>query len=461
MSNNKTHGDLGLLQNRLFETPLMFEHGRLTTIVNVVTSLEGIPLRNEISDHSDEFERSRRMQLIHDGVLVIDIAGSLVKSTSGMIWDSGLTSYQSISEDLDFALEESSVRGVLLRIDSPGGEVHGAFELAAKIREFPKPIHASVDDMALSGGYAIASSTRRITVTNTGAVGSIGVLMVVRDETERDKAIGVKYHFVSAGKGKAALHPHKGITENDIKPFRVELNRVYGIFVDSVSRGRGSKISVEKVKEFGAGLAFGPMGIDLGLSDAVGSFDESLEFLQKEVSGLSNPSSIQAGLTMPANVTGVKFFFAEDEVDVKSPLISASDQKGEGSDETAKQHLEDVEKGGGEVKETEQEKVIKGEVETTLELKTESPNPALEVAQLCTLAGFPGATVSFLEKKVSLTEVRSELMKMKVADGEKEISSARGEHFKGDRGDSNVVVAACDKIATSMKNQMSFGREVG
>lgn len=118
-----------------------------------------------------------------DGIVVIEIAGTLVHRGAWIGQSSGLTSYEGIAAQLQAALADPAIRGIALDIDSFGGEVAGAFDLADRIRAARqvKPVQAFVADHALSAGYALASQADRIILPRTGAVGSIGVVAMHSD----------------------------------------------------------------------------------------------------------------------------------------------------------------------------------------------------------------------------------------------------------------------------------------
>mgnify|MGYP000747584119 CR=1 FL=1 len=123
---------------------------------------------------------------------MIPIHGSLVKRSLGMEAASGLTSYGEIAAMLDSALADPQVSGILLDIDSPGGEASGSFELARRVREVAavKPVWAVANDAAYSAAYAIAASAQRLFVTETGGVGSIGVIALHVDQSVKDAKDG-------------------------------------------------------------------------------------------------------------------------------------------------------------------------------------------------------------------------------------------------------------------------------
>ena len=99
-----------------------------------------------------------------DGIAVIEITGTLVHRGAWIGQSSGLTSYEGIAVQLQAAVADPGVRGIALDIDSFGGEVAGAFDLADRIRaaRVQKPVHAFVAEYALSAGYVLASQADRI-----------------------------------------------------------------------------------------------------------------------------------------------------------------------------------------------------------------------------------------------------------------------------------------------------------
>ena len=96
-----------------------------------------------------------------------------------------------------------SVRGVIMDVDSSGGEVGGLFDLVEQIGAIKaasrKPLWAVANEGALSAAYAIASTADRLYVTQTGEVGSIGVVAVHVDESGADAKAGLAWTFVFAG----------------------------------------------------------------------------------------------------------------------------------------------------------------------------------------------------------------------------------------------------------------------
>jgi len=146
-----------------------------------------------------------------DGIAVIEIAGTLVHRGAWIGQSSGLTSYEGIAAQLQAALADPAIRGIALDIDSFGGEVAGAFDLADRIRtaRAQKPVHAFVADHALSAAYALASQADRIILPRTGAVGSIGVVAMHSDMSGALDQKGIAVTLIHAGARKVDANPYQ------------------------------------------------------------------------------------------------------------------------------------------------------------------------------------------------------------------------------------------------------------
>lgn len=190
------------LAGRVFGVPLLIQPRKLSVILQAIgprlglrqaeIEIEGLgapliarmPVDEE--DDPDEMARSQKPYLVTpEGIAVIGVSGTLVKKASWLDSASGLQSYESIRADFQDAIGDSRIQGILLDVDSPGGEVGGLFDLADEIynARAEKPCMAIADDDAFSAAYAIASSAQRLFVTRTGGVGSVGVIALHLDQS--------------------------------------------------------------------------------------------------------------------------------------------------------------------------------------------------------------------------------------------------------------------------------------
>ena len=210
------------------------------------------------------------------GVAVIEVSGSLVNRSSGMDAQSGLTSYEQLGNEILDAATDPQVRGILLRLDSYGGEANGAWDVASLIEEAArmKPVWAAVDDWALSAGYLLASAADRIWVTRTGGVGSVGIIAMHLDQSGWDAANGLRYTTIFAGDRKNDFNPHEPLSEGARSVLVAEVDRLYGMFVDAVARRRS--LSAAAVRATQAGILYGEDSVAQGFADRVGTFRDAL-----------------------------------------------------------------------------------------------------------------------------------------------------------------------------------------
>ena len=135
-----------------------------------------------------------------------------------------------------------------------------------------KPIYTFANDHAFSAAYAIGSATSKIFINRTSGVGSIGVVATHVDISEADKKDGIKYTTIFAGAKKNDLSPHEPISDDAVSDIQTEVNRLYEIFVATVSRNRN--LSIETIKSTEAATYYGANGIEKGLADEMINGDE-------------------------------------------------------------------------------------------------------------------------------------------------------------------------------------------
>ncbi len=201
---------------------------------------------------------------------VVEIKGTIRSSDSLVVWINKLR-------------KMSSVRGILLRVDSPGGAVaptQEILEALKRAKKSGKPIVASFGNVAASGGYYVSLAADRI-VANPGTVtGSIGVIAEFPVVSEFLKKHGIKFEIIKTGRFKDTGTPFREMKPEERRIFKDVLMDVYNQFVEEVAIAR--KMSVDSVKKIADGRVFtGRMALKLGLVDTLGSFDDAVNILKK------------------------------------------------------------------------------------------------------------------------------------------------------------------------------------
>lgn len=391
------------LASRLFGVPLLIERHKLDSILAAVGPRLGLELESIERPKSygpGDKGRERKSYLItEDGIAVIDIMGPLVKRASGDFLSGGPTTYGEISAEFSDAVANKDVAGILLAVDSPGGETVGAFELADLIhgQRGTKPIFASADGDAFSAAYLVASATDRLYVTKSGGVGSVGVWMMHVDQSEANAQKGLKPTYLFAGARKIDGNPHAPLSEEARAAFQAEVDRLYDMFVESVARNRAMKESAVRATE--AGLFFGGDGVAIGFADKVGTFADALAGLRAAIARSSGNKNSGVAASAALNPKEEQME-AEKSADAQTSAESKP-----------------------------------AEVDTA-SIRTEALEAAATVAELCYLAGQPRKAAEFIRSGKSRAEVSAELMSARATeDAKTEIHSAVAPDTGAEAGD--------------------------
>jgi len=227
-----------------------------------------------------------------DGIAVIEIAGTLVHRGAWIGQSSGLTSYEGIAAQLQAAVADPGVRGIALDIDSFGGEVAGAFDLADRIRaaRAQKPVHAFVAEHALSAGYVLASQADRIILPRTGAVGSIGVVALHTDMSGALDQKGIAVTLIHAGSHKIDANPYQPLPEAVHDQMQRELEVVRFLFAETVAAGRGNRLTHAAALATEAAVFRGADAIAAGLADDLADPVAAFQAFAAAPRGTTSPS---------------------------------------------------------------------------------------------------------------------------------------------------------------------------
>lgn len=193
---------------------------------------------------------------------------------------------QKVKGDLDRAGKDPNVKGIILSIDSPGGEMTACDVLHEEITRFRKehpaiPIVALMRDVAASGGYYLAVAADEIWAHPTTITGSIGVIMETYNLKEGMEKIGVKSIVIKSGEKKDILSMSREMTEEERAILQGIVDEMYGKFLDVVLAGRKG-MTREKLLPLADGRVFtGEQAKKEGLVDSIGYLDDVVAFTLK------------------------------------------------------------------------------------------------------------------------------------------------------------------------------------
>lgn len=210
-------------------------------------------------------------------VAVIRVDG--VIAGTGSAYD-GYVTPDDFMDQLDRAEEDSSVKAIVLRVDSPGGTVAASEEIAAYVKACPKPVIVSVGDVGASGAYMISSQSDEIWAMPGSAVGSIGVIAEIPNVTGLLDKVGVEFNVITAGEHKGTGSPYRPMTDEERALIQGEVDDAYTQFIDIVADGRGMQRG--EVEKLATGWAWnGNKAQELGLVDKIGTYSDALDSAAK------------------------------------------------------------------------------------------------------------------------------------------------------------------------------------
>jgi protease-4 len=265
---------------------LLFNFGQLVTGISPVKSghssrFAGVRLDESIMEDNDG----------SDKIAVIDVAGII---TSQALDRSGSTMVDVIKAELDRAKDDTRVKAVVLRVDSPGGEVLASDEIYRAISDFQseahKPVVASMGNLAASGGYYISSASRWIVANEMTITGSIGVIMHTWNYRSLMDKVGVSPMVFKSGKFKDMLSGERETNDIPVEEramVQALINETYDRFKQVVQTGRdrsydanhqAGKALAKDWRDYADGRVLsGTQALKLGMVDSLGNFEDAVK----------------------------------------------------------------------------------------------------------------------------------------------------------------------------------------
>jgi protease-4 len=204
----------------------------------------------------------------------------------GLIAADAEASAENIITGLRDAFEDTKTKGVILRINSPGGSPVQAgyvYDEIKRLREkYPDtPLYAVISDMCASGGYYIASAADKIYADRASVVGSIGVRMDSFGFVGAMHKLGIERRLLTAGEHKGFLDPFLPVKQDEKEHVKALLDDIHRQFIERVKEGRGERLASDD--EIFSGLVWtGEQSLALGLIDGLGS----ASYVAREVIGV-------------------------------------------------------------------------------------------------------------------------------------------------------------------------------
>ncbi len=211
-----------------------------------------------------------------DKVALINIHGTISMSSDSSIFGEERATPENFKKALKQAEGDSSVKAILLDINSPGGSVVASEEIADAVKNSKKPVVAWLGEIAASGGYYAASAADYIVADKATITGSIGVISMFPEYSKLMEKIGVNVSVIKAGKYKDFSSGYRPMTEEEKEMFESVVYEIYEQFITEVAENRN--ISKEYVSSIAEGRVYtAKKAKELKLVDEVGNREFALK----------------------------------------------------------------------------------------------------------------------------------------------------------------------------------------
>ncbi|MGL5093662.1 MAG: S49 family peptidase [Aeromonas sobria] len=222
---------------------------------------------------------------MRDGIAIIPVSGVISRYAGMFEAICGGTSTQTLALSIQAALDDPACRGILLAVDTPGGEANGIHELAEMIyaARGKKPIKAYVSGTGASAGYWIAAAADEIIMDATAMVGSIGTVQSFRFRKEKDESVET-LELVSSQSPDKRLDPRSDAGK---AKYQASLDQLSDVFIDCVAKYRGVK-RAKVLSDFGQGWCLiGADAVKAGMADKLGSYESTINEMKKGRSSMT------------------------------------------------------------------------------------------------------------------------------------------------------------------------------
>ncbi|MBT3646126.1 MAG: signal peptide peptidase SppA [Cryomorphaceae bacterium] len=221
----------------------------------------------DISNKQKRVQEKNKIAIIHvEGAIVTGDIGFNTAGSGGIV------------KKINKARDDENVKGIVLRVNSPGGDVYASTMITNALEEFQstgRPVITSMGDIAASGGVWVTTTSEEIWAENTTLTGSIGVYGVYPDLSPLAKWAGINYDGISMTKAGEIYDVRRGMNEEINKQFREGIENFYKDFVTKVANNREMDF-LEVLKIAGGRIWRGDKALELGLVDKLGSLDDAI-----------------------------------------------------------------------------------------------------------------------------------------------------------------------------------------
>jgi len=281
--------------HKLNSMPWAIRPEKLDAIQDIIDrKLKGETIEFEARTTQDDTHEPTYMTIDSNGLAAIKIFGTVGRRLNIIEQASGGVSTEILLNDFKKAISDTSVKGILFHIDSPGGMVDGVKELADAIfyARDQKPIFAYAEGEIASAAYWLGSAAHKIVTEKTALVGSIGVVATHYDFSVADEKEGIKRTYIYNGRYKRIASDAEPLSDEGRDYLQGIVDDFYGIFVEDIEQHREA-LTKEMILDMESKLYIADKALKQGLIDGIGDYSHMYTTLKMEA-GIMTKEELQA-----------------------------------------------------------------------------------------------------------------------------------------------------------------------
>ncbi|MFF2458574.1 signal peptide peptidase SppA [Peribacillus simplex] len=218
-------------------------------------------------------------------IAVFDVEGTIQDTGEASLLSSATYNHRAFMDKLKMAEENDDIKGIILRVNSPGGGVVESAEIYDKIldiKKVKKPVYVSMGSMAASGGYYISAPADKIYASPETMTGSLGVIMHGYNYEKLAKKYGVEFETIKSGPHKDIMSPTREMTGEEREILQNMINNSYDQFVKVIADGRG--MTEKEVRKIADGRIYdGRQAKENHLIDDFGHLDDVIAAMKTDI----------------------------------------------------------------------------------------------------------------------------------------------------------------------------------
>lgn len=263
----------------------------VSIVINFLSAFAFKGIETNISDFWATSDQPYTEEVVKEGnemkkIAVLEVDGVIQDNggTGSLLQSSGYN-HQDFMKKLNYIQEDDAVKGLIIKVNSPGGGVVESAEIHDKLVEIQKkskkPVYISMGSMAASGGYYISTAAKKIYASPETLTGSLGVIMESINYKGLADKYGVEFVTIKSGQFKDIMSPTRKMTDEERQILQNMINHSYEGFVKVISDGR--HLSVDEVKKIADGRVYdGRQAKDLKLIDDFGYLNDVIDRMKKD-----------------------------------------------------------------------------------------------------------------------------------------------------------------------------------